>query len=224
MTMKLNRSAYEQLVREDIAWLEQQPRTLEREHTIGILKDSPALYYDADELADTALRIVDRDGNTVEPSGDIADVRRLAAAVHARTSTWRQPAHLSTPGGVDAQHLSDMHEMVAQLCEKLGSKRSEAPCDIWHLHDLVMDLNNNATELAMVATTVDNELKPMLNWTRARELARKILRWTEAAPPEFVQLNFRCTCGAADALSDLHDPQCVLAQARQVPMKIHFKP
>lgn len=125
MTMKLNRSAYEQLVREDIAWLEQQPRTLEREHIIGILKDSPTLYYDADELADT--------------------VQQLAAKVLSVTSTSRQPASLSK-ANPDSDLLRDMHEMVAQLCEDLGSKRDEVPCDIWHLVELIRQLKVRAMQ------------------------------------------------------------------------------
>lgn len=32
MTCELNRSAYEQLLREDLEWLLNQPRTLERDH------------------------------------------------------------------------------------------------------------------------------------------------------------------------------------------------
>lgn len=127
MTMKLNRSAYEQLVREDIEWLEKQPRTLEREHILAIVKDSSLLYYDAEELA-------------------------------------------------------------LEVC------------------------------------VVDNTLKPNPNWSRVRALASKILKWTDVEPPEVVRLTVRCTCGATDALSDLHDPQCVLAQANQVPFKIHFDP
>jgi hypothetical protein len=45
MSMKLNRAAYEKLVAEDVAWLELQPRTLERDHIIMIVKQSTDLYY-----------------------------------------------------------------------------------------------------------------------------------------------------------------------------------
>jgi hypothetical protein len=131
MTMKLNRNAFEQLVREDIAWLEQQPRTLERDHCIGILKDSPTLYYDADELADAVQHL------------DTA--QHLAAKVLSVTSTWRQPASLSK-ASLDSVLLNDMHEMVAQLCEELGSKRDEVPCDIWHLVELVRQLKVRAMQ------------------------------------------------------------------------------
>lgn len=51
MTMRLNRRAYEELVAQDIAWLEAQPRTLERDHVIDIVKASPDHEYGVrDEL------------------------------------------------------------------------------------------------------------------------------------------------------------------------------
>jgi hypothetical protein len=45
MTTKLNRSAYEQLVVEDLEWLDKQPRTLEREHIRVLLEQSADLLY-----------------------------------------------------------------------------------------------------------------------------------------------------------------------------------
>lgn len=42
----LTRAAYQELVDEDIAWLERQPRTLERDHVIEIVRQSVAMYYD----------------------------------------------------------------------------------------------------------------------------------------------------------------------------------
>lgn len=38
--MKLNKEGYQQLINEDIAWLEKLPYTLEREHIIAVLKCS----------------------------------------------------------------------------------------------------------------------------------------------------------------------------------------
>jgi len=38
--MRLNKASYEQLINEDIAWLEKIPRTLERDHIIAVLKAS----------------------------------------------------------------------------------------------------------------------------------------------------------------------------------------
>lgn len=45
MPTKLNRSAYEQLVAEDLAWLDQQPRSLERDHIRVIVQASVNLIY-----------------------------------------------------------------------------------------------------------------------------------------------------------------------------------
>lgn len=38
MALQLNRESFRKLLLEDVAWLELQPRTLERDHIIDILK------------------------------------------------------------------------------------------------------------------------------------------------------------------------------------------
>lgn len=45
MTGKLTRGAYERLVAEDLAWLDAQPRTLERDHVVAIVRASVDLFY-----------------------------------------------------------------------------------------------------------------------------------------------------------------------------------
>lgn len=45
MSSRMNRDAFERLSAEDIAWAEAQPRTLERDHVIDILRGAPDLYY-----------------------------------------------------------------------------------------------------------------------------------------------------------------------------------
>lgn len=45
MSSKMTKKAYEQIIAEDIAWLEKQPRTLERDHIIEIVKRSPGYEY-----------------------------------------------------------------------------------------------------------------------------------------------------------------------------------
>lgn len=45
MTMPLTRDAYRNLIREDLAWLESCPRTLERDHVIAIVKASESHEY-----------------------------------------------------------------------------------------------------------------------------------------------------------------------------------
>ena len=42
---RLTRHAYEKMLREDLAWLDKQPRTLERDHIREIVKASPDLEY-----------------------------------------------------------------------------------------------------------------------------------------------------------------------------------
>jgi len=45
MGTKLNRRSYERLINEDIDWVKAQPRTLERDHVIEVLKASPEREY-----------------------------------------------------------------------------------------------------------------------------------------------------------------------------------
>lgn len=45
MVSKLTREAYERLIAEDIAWLMQQPRTLERDHIKAILEHAVEYEY-----------------------------------------------------------------------------------------------------------------------------------------------------------------------------------
>lgn len=45
MSLTLNKSAYTKLIEEDIEWLLKQPRTLEREHIVAVLKESVESFY-----------------------------------------------------------------------------------------------------------------------------------------------------------------------------------
>lgn len=45
MSCNLTRAEYEKLVAQNIEWLEKQPQSLERDHIIEIVKDSPRVYY-----------------------------------------------------------------------------------------------------------------------------------------------------------------------------------
>lgn len=59
MAGKLTRGAYEQLVSQDIEWLRQQPRTLERDHVIAIVEQSIDLHYGQSTLVREKLRALD---------------------------------------------------------------------------------------------------------------------------------------------------------------------
>jgi len=60
MSMTLNRAAYEKLIEEDIAELMKLPQSLERDHSIGVLRESIKLQYD--EIPGKARRWVDSYG------------------------------------------------------------------------------------------------------------------------------------------------------------------
>ena len=46
MGMIVNREAYQKLIDEDIEWLLKQPRTLERDHIVSVLKNSVERLYE----------------------------------------------------------------------------------------------------------------------------------------------------------------------------------
>lgn len=48
--MRLNKEGYERLIKEDLAWLMEQPRTLERDHIELIVKQSVDKEYPAKEV------------------------------------------------------------------------------------------------------------------------------------------------------------------------------
>ena len=48
VSFKVTCAAYVKLIEEDLAWLQQQPRTLERDHIDLILRESIRCYYPAD--------------------------------------------------------------------------------------------------------------------------------------------------------------------------------
>lgn len=88
MSGKITRIAFRQLITEDIVWLEAQPRTLEREHIIVIVRESERYYYeDAQDGAIKAarmhaLRPLDS-GERMRFRGKLLDVVATDAAITA---------------------------------------------------------------------------------------------------------------------------------------------
>lgn len=56
MSGKLTRSAYEKLITEDLKWLLEQERSLERDHIMDVLMDSPGRLYDFGEINNDTFR------------------------------------------------------------------------------------------------------------------------------------------------------------------------
>lgn len=89
MARKLTRTAYEELIEGDLAWLNRQPRTLEREHVRKIVMRSADHEYDggaAPDLlaaAEAALAYCDdkSDHGVLDKSPEYALASQLRAAV-----------------------------------------------------------------------------------------------------------------------------------------------
>ena len=50
MGMVVNREAYQKLIDEDIEWVIKQPRTLERDHIVSVLKNSVERLYGKEKM------------------------------------------------------------------------------------------------------------------------------------------------------------------------------
>lgn len=109
---EINRAAYERLTAEDLVWLEQQPRTLERDHVIEIVRNSAEMYYgncnraseqvarlasDRDQLmraCEVATRTAAAHRETIDQmqaclDENAADCDRLATLEIENESLWR---------------------------------------------------------------------------------------------------------------------------------------
>ena len=77
----MTREAYAKIIAEDIAWCEAQPRTLERDHTILVLRQSIAAEYPR-PLSDEAARAMFRQLNVDVHGAPLeAELVALIAAV-----------------------------------------------------------------------------------------------------------------------------------------------
>lgn len=93
MSGTITRAAYQQLVDEDICWLERQPRTLERDHVIDIVRHSVEVYY-----------------------GELRDLRDQVAQLTLELTGCRATlAEEYALGDADRQTIATLRAQVAQL-------------------------------------------------------------------------------------------------------------
>lgn len=104
MSSRLNREAFERLIAENIAWTEAQPRSLERDHLVAILRDSARLYYEVEPAVDA------RDKTIAERDAEIARLTKDRDAVRA---IYKQICDIAPE-----QH--DDHNVISRLLAKLG--------------------------------------------------------------------------------------------------------
>jgi hypothetical protein len=88
-----------------------------------------------------------------------------------------------------SSQLQELHEQVAQMCEAMGSKRDEVPCDSWHLRDLIVKQTKGvATEHAGREEAVADarRMHYLGNVIRARSQAEQdeLTRLMRKYPPE----------------------------------------
>lgn len=79
--------------------------------------------------------------------------------------------------------LPKLHEQVAQMCEYLGSKREEVPCDSWHLRDLITKFKAETAKLQESYRTQTLALTKVIH---ERESARRDLEALNNAAADLV--------------------------------------
>jgi hypothetical protein len=77
----------------------------------------------------------------VEP--DLSDVYALAARLEA---SQQEVVRLRAEKAQSAAQLEELHEYVAQMCERFGDDRDEVPCDAWRLRDNIIKVENELKE------------------------------------------------------------------------------
>jgi hypothetical protein len=107
---KINRTTYERLISEDIAWLMAQPRTLEREHIALVVRESVEQEYPP------------------EPSGDLIErigQERAFAKAQARTLIARLSPILAAKGHEIATLRARAERAEAKLARVAGITDAE---------------------------------------------------------------------------------------------------
>lgn len=104
----------------------------------------------ADEEIEVAARALD-----IHADVRCGEDSRKAAAMLRQLLDERRAAEKE----MAVDHLNQMHAMVAQMCETLGLKRDEVPCDAWTLNDAIV---RATAELAELRATVSD----YLDWCR----------------------------------------------------------
>lgn len=145
MSDKLAKHAYEKLVAEDLAWLDAQPRTLEREHVRAIVEQSVKFNYppttpqppDLEEIRKRAAECAET-GNT---SGALLvcgrDIRALLAEIQqlegrlreARGAMSQALSALESDADIDARRAA--FERIQDCFEGVGPD----DYDSWDNHD-----------------------------------------------------------------------------------------
>ena len=117
MSSKMNRHAYQQLIDEDIAWLEKQPRTLERDHIALIVRQSVDAEY-PDRIHE--LYRAEKLGRMAAWHG----IHVTGMAITDRPCTGSE----DHPFGDDADLADAWKDGYREVASRLDADGAEAPC------------------------------------------------------------------------------------------------
>ena len=120
MSGTITRAAYQQLVDEDICWLERQPRTLERDHVIDIVRHSVEVYYGElrDLIATLRSRVAERECDLTR----IAEAQRPHCTTECIEGVWWAKGK---SGGVYGPHSTE-REALLEVAEMGRSEQLKA--------------------------------------------------------------------------------------------------
>lgn len=98
-------------------------------------------------------------------------IRRAEALASAYPDRYPdRPAEVAAPSCTchSCEVLPMLHEQIAQMCEYLGSKREDVPCDAWHLRDLIVKLRSKAEVAALPGEQWKNGAKATITGLHLR--------------------------------------------------------
>jgi hypothetical protein len=122
MPTTINREAYAKLIAGDLAWLEQQPRTLEREHIAAVLRDSIARYAAPPVLTEERWFPLQADSRT---PGPLRIPWSVAVKAYGKYGPGQTLDRLAERGGFSWGEMDDLYPAWRAETDELLLLRAE---------------------------------------------------------------------------------------------------
>jgi len=133
MTGPLTRTAYEAMIAEDIAWLDAQPHTLEREHVRAIVARSAVHEYSAARVVAAAVQTGDDlvTHSLPPPARHHHVIRALGEADYPSEESWRQGFLLSDGTFATRREALLVARAAGQVLRETGPHIGLFSEDVW---------------------------------------------------------------------------------------------
>lgn len=169
MSDQVTRSAYEGMIREDIEWLERQPRTLERDHVIEIVKRSPMHEYAEPELTLTAAVQGEREAIKAHLDSDAFMPSEWAQRQPLNVYCWERGVadvmtYIDSRGPAPAVDVMAVVREYVEACKPMIGEYSNEMLVAWETRRIAA----LRALRALVAASPKAETKPRGDWRCTR--------------------------------------------------------